>query len=117
MRILFLVLLSVHVGIGLFVDQYQGDIILIPIVNLAIAITLIIYWADRWYTYLADHVYINKASALVILFSVLVLILSVMQLTGHDFDNMIHWSFYTIHSITLILLLVFYRVFQRNRLF
>ncbi|MDH5179546.1 MAG: hypothetical protein OEZ39_11970 [Gammaproteobacteria bacterium] len=117
MRALFLILLSLHIGVAVFVLQHRGDVRLPPIVNLVIAVILIIYWADRWYTYLADKVYINKASALVLLFAVVVMSISVLHLSGHEFAGTLHWVFYTVHSITLLLLLLFYRTFQRNRLF
>lgn len=109
--------LLVHVAVGVIAWRRLSEWPLVPIVNLAVALCVLGYWATRWYSYIFRGITWYWNDQLIPLYGAVALCLALLSLTGRlqvNWPNVVVFAIHTLVSVAAVLFVSFFRM---DRLF
>ena len=112
---------AAHVLIGVIVLRRpsgpSGGPPLVPLMNLAVALCVLAYWAQRWYGYLTRHVTWYLTDQAVPLYAVVVCLLVFLALTDRWVGTWLQWTVFGLHTVVFLAASLFFSFFKMTRLF
>ena len=93
---------------------------LVPLLNLAVAVCVLGYWAHDWYGYLMRGVTWYASDQLVPLYAAVVAVLSALALAGRYDGRLAHgfqWFVFAVDALVLVAAALFLTFARFNRLF
>ncbi|MDB4883343.1 MAG: hypothetical protein JWL95_2109 [Gemmatimonadetes bacterium] len=94
--------LAAHVAVGVVVGRRWSSLPLLPLINLATAACVLLYWAQRWYGYLFRGVTWYGTDQLMPLYAILVCVLAGLTLTGRLTATAPHWVVFGVDAVALL---------------
>lgn len=89
---------------------------LVPIVNGAVAVGVLSYWATRWYSYIFQDIKWYVSDQALPLYAAVVLAFSMATLTGSFKGTVLHGVILSIDGLTLLAAALFFTFFKMDRL-
>lgn len=108
---------ALHVLVGLIALRRWSNLPVLPLLNLAVALSVLAYWLPKWYSYVNQGISWYASDQLVPLYAVLVGALAVFTLTGRYAGTGLHWTVFAIDALVLLAAAVFFSLFRMDRLF
>jgi len=108
--------LVAHLMVAGIVLQQRGPVSLIPIVNLLVAGSVLVYWGQRWFGYLFRGITWYATDQLIPLYAVAVAVAALLTLSGRYSGTMVHWLAFGVNTIVLVGAALFVSFFRLTRL-
>lgn len=108
---------AVHLAVGIAAFRHWTDLPLVPIVNAAVALAVLGYWATRWYSYLFQGVKWYASDQLLPLYAAMVLAFSVATLAGSFKGTALHGVFLSIDGLALLGAALLFSFMKFDRMF
>lgn len=107
---------SIHLAVGVVAARNLTTLPLVPVVNAAVAVSVLAYWMTRWYSYIFQGVKWYASDQALPLYAVVVLALSVATLAGSFKGTVMHGVILGIDGLALLAAALFFTFFKLNRL-
>src|SRR5678815_2865886 len=91
--------LAIQLLAGIAVWRHKAPFSLIVVLNLVAAACVLAYWGQRWYWYLFRGVTWSASDQLFPLYALLVVILSILTLTGRFGGISLHWIIFVVTTL------------------
>ena len=109
--------LGLHVVVGVATLRSGGWQPWLPLLNLTTAVSVLAYWAYRWYGYLFQGVTWYASDQIVPLYALLVCVLTITSLSGRYQAVALNWVAFVIDGLVAIAAVLFATFFRMDRLF
>jgi hypothetical protein len=106
--------LVAHVAVGLLAPRRPA---LLPLLNLAVAVCVLGYWAREWYFFLARGVTWYGSDQLIPLYALAVAVVSWLALAGRYDGRALHWIAFTVDALVLAVAVLYFTFVRFDRLF
>lgn len=103
---------GLHAAVALITWRRRGGPPLVPLVNLAVASAVLMYWVQEWYGYLTRGIHWSFIDQLVPLYAIVVVILAWLALSNRSPGTVMHRIVFGVDAVALLgfaLLLSFLR--------
>jgi len=90
---------------------------LLPLLNLALALCILAYWARVWYGYATRGVTWSASDQLVPLYAIAVAILSAIALAGWYDGRFAHWLVFSFDTLAFVAVTLYLTFVRFDRLF
>lgn len=107
--------LALHIVVLIVTLRSAGSRPLVPLLNLAVALSVLGYWVSRWYSYVFQGVTWSASDQIIPLYALLVCALSLLSLSGRY--QALNWIAFGIHSVVILGAVLFVTFFRMDRLF
>ena len=104
--------LAAHLIVGVLALRSNAGRQLVPLLNLAIATSIVLYCAQRWYGYLVRGVTWYTADQLLPIYGLAVGGLAAATLTGRASAMPAHWLLFVVHTFVFICAALFLTFFK-----
>jgi len=104
--------LGLHLLVGIVSLRSAGPRQLVPAVNLLIAACVILYWAQRWYSYLFRGITWYASDQLMPLYAILVCVLAAGTLAGRYTAVTLNWIVFAVHAAVFVGAVLFVTFFR-----
>ncbi len=108
--------LAAHVAALLIVRRRSTDAPVVAILNLAVVLCVLTYWAQKWYSYIVHDITWYYTDQLVPLYAIVVCILSAVTLSSRHTLGLPHWVVFSIDAFVLIGAALFFSFFRITKL-
>ena len=108
--------LAAHVAALVIVRRRSTDAPVVAILNLAVALCVLAYWAQKWYSYIVRDITWYYTDQLVPLYAIVVCILSAVTLSSRHTLGIPHWVVFSINAFVLIGFALFFSTFRMTKL-
>ena len=107
---------ALHLLVGVVAQRRWTGFPLLPVVNLAVALCVIAYWAPKWYNLLNKGLDWYASDLWMPLYAVLVTLIATLTLTGRYGGTAPHWIVFAIDTLVLLAAALFFSMFRMDRL-
>ncbi|MEO7360371.1 MAG: hypothetical protein ABI120_08575 [Gemmatimonadaceae bacterium] len=108
--------MAAHVAVGSIAWRRGATIPLVPLINLAFALGLAGYWAQRLILALINGRIWYASDQVWLVYGVAICIVSILALTGRITWNGLHWTVFGAHALVCVAAVLFVSFFRMNRL-
>jgi hypothetical protein len=109
-------LLAIHLVVGVIVWRQKGSVTLLPVVNLAVAASVLAYWGQRWFGYLFRGITWYASDQLIPAYALVVAVVSILALSGRYSGTLFHWVVFGVDTLVVVAAVLFVTFFRMNRL-
>lgn len=107
---------AIHLAVGVAAVRHWTTLPLVPIVNAAVALGVLGYWATRWYSYIFQGIKWYATDQALPLYAAVVLAFSVATLVGSFKGTVFHGVILSIDGLVLLAAALFFTFFKMDRL-
>ncbi len=107
---------AVHVGAGIFSVRRSSTFAAVPWLNLVVALCVLAYWVQKWYSYWAKGISWYASDQLVPLYALVVCALAFFTLSGRYAAVVPHWIVFAIDLLVLIAAALYFTVVRFDRM-
>ncbi len=107
---------AIHLVVGVIALRGMSTLPLVPVVNAALAASVLGYWMTRWYSYFFHGITWYLSDQALPLYAVVVLVLSVATLAGRFKGGIVHGVILGIDGGVLLAAALFFTFFKMDRL-
>lgn len=108
--------LAAHVAVLVLVRRRSSDAPVVAMLNLAVALCVLAYWVQKWYSYIVHNITWYYTDQLVPLYAILVCILSAVTLSTRHTLTIPHWVVFSIDAFVLVGAALFFATFRMTKL-
>ncbi len=108
--------LAAHVTVLVLVRRRSTDAPVVAILNLAVAICVLAYWVQKWYSYIVRDITWYYTDQLVPLYAIVVCILTAVTLSTRYTLSIPHWVVFGIDAFVLGGAALFFATFRMTKL-
>jgi hypothetical protein len=90
---------------------------LLPLLNLAVAVCVLAYWAHEWYGYVARGVTWYASDQVVPLYAAAVAVVSGLALAGRYEGRLAHWLAFAVDTLVLVVAALYVTFVRFDHLF
>ena len=108
--------LAAHVVVFVIVRRRSTDVPVVAMLNLAVALCILAYWAQKWYSYIARDITWYVTDQLVPLYAIVVCVLAGVTLTTRLRLTVPHWVVFSIDTFVFVGAVLFFSFFRMTKL-
>jgi len=115
-RVVVLFAVIAHLTVGMVSWRRGSALPLLPLVNLAVAACVVVYWVVEWYGVITRGIIWYANDQLLPLYAVAVCVFSGLALGGKVVAQPVHWVIFCLQSLVLIAAALFFTFFKMTRM-
>ena len=106
-----------HLAAGI-ASKRQGSVLpYVVVLNLVVAVCVVAYWMQRWYSYLFQGITYYLTDQAMPLFFIGVIVVSVLGLMGRNTGSWPHWVIFGVDAAVSVAAALFFSTFRITKLF
>lgn len=115
-RVLIWFAVIAHLTAGVLSWRRGSALPLLPLINLAVAACVVVYWMVRWYGVIARGILWYATDQLLPLYALAVCLFSGLALAGKVVAAPVHWVIFCLQFLVLIAAALFFTFFKITRM-